>query len=350
MSPKLRLIDIAKKANVSLGTVDRVVNNRGKAAQKTEKLIREIIEEFGYEPNLRASSLSSKKRIKFAVLVPKPQGEDYWNKLLSGVRTADKMVSEFGVEVTEFLFDQDDDLMFLELCNQVIEIQFDGVLLVPVFQKESNEFIQRLEQKKIPYVFIDSMIEGASPLCSISQNNFQSGLLAAKLLNYCIQSGDELLLISPLSNTGNFDHMQERSYGFKSFFKAEMHEKTIIHTIEIVNPRFENLAAVLDEKLIQYPNIKGIFINNSKAYQIARYLNENIILTVKIVGFDLIDQNIKYLQSGIIEFILFDYAEKQGGMGIQILFDYLVKKQETVKRINMPINIVTKENLDGFLA
>ena len=331
MNPKLRLIDIAKKANVSLGTVDRVVNNRGKAAPKTEKLIREIIEEFGYEPNLRASSLSSKKRIKFAVLVPKPQGE-------------------FGVEVTEFLFDQDDDLMFLELCNQVIEIQFDGVLLVPVFQKESNEFIQRLEQEKIPYVFIDSMIEGASPLCSISQNNFQSGLLAAKLLNYCIQSGDELLLISPLSNTGNFDHMQERSYGFKSFFKAEMHEKTIIHTIEIVNPRFENLAAVLDEKLIQYPNIKGIFINNSKAYQIARYLNENIILTVKIVGFDLIDQNIRYLQSGIIEFILFDYAEKQGGMGIQILFDYLVKKLETVKRINMPINIVTKENLDGFLA
>ena len=43
MNPKIRLIDIAKKANVSLGTVDRVVNNRGNVATKTEKKIRDIM-------------------------------------------------------------------------------------------------------------------------------------------------------------------------------------------------------------------------------------------------------------------------------------------------------------------
>ena len=64
-----------------MGTVDRVVNKRGKVATKTEKLILEIMNEFDYQPNLMASSLSSKKKTKFAVLIPKPQGEDYWSKI-----------------------------------------------------------------------------------------------------------------------------------------------------------------------------------------------------------------------------------------------------------------------------
>ena len=350
MSPKLRLVDIARKANVSLGTVDRVVNNRGKAAPKTEKLIREIIKEFGYEPNLRARSLSSKKETKFAVLIPKPQGEDYWNKLLNGIKKAEKSIYEFGVKITEFFFDQDDDIQFTELGLEILKANFDGVLLVPVFQTETYEFIERLEQARIPYVFIDTMLEKASPLCSISQNNFQSGVLAAKLLNYSMESGDEILSISHPTHSGNFDHMQDRLNGFKSYFETLLLEKPILHSIEIVNPKFESLAALLNEKLNQHPNIKGIFINNSKAYQIARYLNENNILSVKLVGFDLIEPNIRYLQDGTIEFILFDYAEDQGEMGIQALFDTVVKKKDTSRRINMPINIVTRENLEGFLS
>lgn len=350
MSPKLRLIDIAKKANVSLGTVDRVVNNRGKVASKTEKLILEIMNEFDYQPNLMASFLSSKKKTNFAVLIPKPQGEDYWNKILSGIETAEKAVTEFGVEVSKFLYDQDDDVQFKELALQILETRFDGVLLAPLFHREAKEFVQRLEKENIPFVFIDSFIEQTQPVCSVSQNNFQSGMLAAKLLDYGIKQGDEILSISYLTHNDNFDIMQERSNGFKSYFDTRTKEKRILHPLEIISSKFEKLAALLDEKFIQLPNIKGIFIDNSKAHWVARYLHENNISSVILVGFDLIKQNIRYLQDGIIDFILFDYVEKQGEMGLQILFDHIIKKKKTALRINMPIHIVTKENLEGFLS
>jgi LacI family transcriptional regulator len=350
MTQKARLIDIAKKAKVSIGTVDRVVNKRGKVAPETEKLILEIMSEFNYQPNLMASSLSSKKKTVFAVLLPKPQGEDYWQKILSGIKKAEKSIKEFSVEVIEFLYEQDDDIRFAELASQMLETRFDGILLAPAFPKEAKRFVLSLEERNIPYIFIDSTIEDTNPLCSISQNVFQSGVLAAKLIEYGLGNKDEVLLISNLKYADNFELIQERSNGFKSFFKTKQTGKRIVHSLEIVNPKYENLAVLLKEKLLQLPGIKAIFIDNSKSHWVARYLNEHTISTIRIVGFDLIEQNIKCLQNGSIDFLLFDYAENQGEMGIQILFDKVVKKKSTPQKINMPIHIVTKENLEGFLS
>jgi LacI family transcriptional regulator len=146
-----------------------------------------------------------------------------------------------------------------------------------------------------------------------------------------------------------FEHVQERLNGLKYFFETQTSNKRTIHFLEIVNPKFEKLAVLLKEKLLQFPKIKGIFIDNSKAHWVGRILEVNNITKIKLIGFDLIEQNIRFLQNGTIDFILFDYAENQGEQGLQILFDYVVSKKTIVKRIKMPIYIVTKENLEGFL-
>lgn len=349
MTSKLRLVDIAKKANVSIGTVDRVVNKRGKVAPETEKAILDIMNEFDYQPNLMASSLASRKKTHFAVLLPKPQGEDYWNKILSGIRIAEKTFKEYGVKVSEFMYEQDDDIQFTEMASKILESKCEGVVLAPVFNKEAKMFVLDLEKENIPYVYIDSGIEGTHPLCSISLDDFQSGVLAAKLLNYGLNKEDEILSVSNLKYADHFDLIQDRSSGFISFFEGDKTGNRTIHTLEIVNPKYENLAALLNKKLEQLPMIKGIFIDNSKAHWVARYLNENNISCLRLVGFDLIEQNIRFLQNETIDFILFDYAENQGELGLQILFDSVVKKKATIERINMPIHIVTKENLEGFI-
>jgi len=349
MNPKIRLIDIAKKANVSLGTVDRVVNNRGNVATKTEKKIRDIMSEFDYQTNLMASSLSSKKRSIFAVLVPKPQGEDYWYKILSGIEKTEKAFMQFGVEIKKFLYYQDDNIQFTKLASQILKTRCEGVLLAPLFHKEAKGFVHDLEKENIPYVVIDSPIEGSRALCSISQDYFQSGVLAAKLIDYGLDKNDELLSISNIMFADYFEHIQERLNGLRYFFETQALNKRIIHSLEIVNPKFEKLDVLLKEKLLQFPKIKGIFIDNSKAHWVGRILSENNISKLKLIGFDLIEQNVRYLQNGIIDFILFDYAENQGEQGLQILFDHIVKKKTIVKRIKMPIYIITKENLEGFL-
>lgn len=59
---KSTIYDVAKKANVSIATVSKVVNNKGQISEKTRNHIKEVMEEMDYEPSIIAKALSGKKR------------------------------------------------------------------------------------------------------------------------------------------------------------------------------------------------------------------------------------------------------------------------------------------------
>ena len=59
----IRIVDIAKMAGVSVGTVDRVIHNRGRVSEENRKKVQTILEMVHYQPNLMARSLASKNNI-----------------------------------------------------------------------------------------------------------------------------------------------------------------------------------------------------------------------------------------------------------------------------------------------
>lgn len=59
----IRIVDIAKMAGVSVGTVDRVIHNRGRVSEENRKKVQAILEMVHYQPNLMARSLASKNSI-----------------------------------------------------------------------------------------------------------------------------------------------------------------------------------------------------------------------------------------------------------------------------------------------
>ena len=58
MAKQVRIKDIAIRAGVSAGTVDRVLHNRGEVKSKTKELILKIAKELDYKPNVAAQKLS----------------------------------------------------------------------------------------------------------------------------------------------------------------------------------------------------------------------------------------------------------------------------------------------------
>mgnify|MGYP001295840560 CR=1 FL=1 len=57
----IRIVDIAKMAGVSVGTVDRVIHNRGRVSEENRKKVQAILEMVHYQPNLMARSLAASK-------------------------------------------------------------------------------------------------------------------------------------------------------------------------------------------------------------------------------------------------------------------------------------------------
>ncbi len=68
-----------------------------------------------------------------------------------------------------------------------------------------------------------------------------------------------------------------------------------------------------------------------------------------LIGYDLITENLKFLQSGIIDFLIFQNPGLQANLGISYLIDLLVFEKEMPTKKLLPIEIVMKENYENYI-
>jgi len=303
-----------------------------------------------YQPNLLASTLASKKTFSFALLVPEPiSPESYWNKPIIGIRKAYKEIHQYGVTISTHLFKQSDPLTFKTKTKIILENNPEGVVLAPFFLRESKEFIDELKKRKIPYVFIDSNITECDKLSFIGQNSFQSGTLAAKLLDYSVSGDASILILHYAKHLDNTNHLVQREKGFYEYFsKNKPNTKRKLITQEIADPTSDESQNAIKTLLQNNPEIQGIFVTNSQVYYLANILEEMKLTNIRVIGHDLINENISFLKKGIVDFLICQRPEEQGYNAIITLFEHLVLKKEVKSENYTSIDIITKENLDYY--
>jgi len=152
MNGKIRIKDIAKMANVSVGTVDRVIHKRGEVSEDSYKRIMAILEKTGYKPNLVARSLSSNKIFKITALIPNPSQDEYWKMAAEGIRQAEEEWSHYRVNIQTFHFNLYNKSSFKKSAKDLIKLNPDGILTAPIFHDEAIEFFATCRQKKVPFV------------------------------------------------------------------------------------------------------------------------------------------------------------------------------------------------------
>src|SRR2546421_11755374 len=95
----IRIKDIAKAAGVSVGTVDRVLHNRGKVSEDALKKVTSILKANEYKPNIIARMLGSNRSYKIAVMLPNPDQDPYWAITRMGIAEAESEWIHYGVQV-----------------------------------------------------------------------------------------------------------------------------------------------------------------------------------------------------------------------------------------------------------
>nr|WP_281351402.1 LacI family DNA-binding transcriptional regulator [Prolixibacter denitrificans] len=339
---------MAEKAGVSIGTVDRVLHNRGEVSAATKEKILSIINDLDYRPNFLASSLASKKETSFAVLLPKaPTKESYWTRPLSGIDRAAEELAQFGVKLDLYLFDTDGSASFNEKTVDILENPPAGVLLAPWISREAKLFTSTLDALDIPYVYIDSNLKETHPVSYIGQNSFQSGYLAAKLLNYGLPEERVFLLIHIGRELDNQNHLHQREQGFFDYFKEKSIQQKVIK-MEIQESEAE-LKQQIAAKGLAPEKIDCVYVTNSRVHIVAEYFSK-LGLHPRILGYDLIPPNVKMLKKDAIDFLICQNPEEQGYNALNALFDHVLRKQPVEKEHFTSIDIITRENLDYYSA
>ncbi|WP_277345480.1 substrate-binding domain-containing protein [Maribellus sediminis] len=338
---------MAAKAKVSIGTVDRVLHNRGEVAEVTRKKILSIIDELNYQPNILASTLASKKSALFATLLPEPPSEEgYWNKPVIGVNKRIAELPQYGLQVQSFTFKQNESKSFSAECQKILELQPDGVVLAPFFKKEALLFIDQLKELNIPFVFIDSEIKDAGHLSYIGQDSYQSGLVSGKLLDMILPDGN-ILVVHFAKEMDNQNHLIQREKAFYDWFLKMRVTPHTLFTTDVPDTDDPTWMKKIEE-IIDTKNIKGIFVTNSKVFNIGNLLEQSGRKGIMVIGHDLVKENVEFLKKDLVQFLICQRPEEQGYNAINVLFRSVVQKREIEMENYTSIDIITKENVDYY--
>lgn len=340
------LKDIAEMAGVSRATVDRVIHGRGTVSKKTYEKIKLILDKINYQPNLVAQSLRKGTLCKIAVLMPDSDYDIFWKRAIDGIDIAMEELSILGINMQKHLFNPFKETSFQIHAKQVFKGDYDGVLVAPIFYNESMEFFNQCKEKELPYVTFNTFIGEDDKLCHVGQDLIQSGEIAGSLLHKIVSEKAAYLTIHIDEDIANARHMQEKEIGFKQFLSNAGVNDRNIHTLKIDEPGQieKKLIKLIDEN----SNIEGLFVTTSKVHYIADVV-EAYKLPVKIIGYDLIEDNLQHLESGNITFLIFQNPGVQASDALNILVDHLAFKKEVSNIKLLPIEIVVKENYRNYI-
>jgi LacI family transcriptional regulator len=345
----VRIKDIAQLSGVSVGTVDRVLHNRGKVSEDALKKVLKVLDQIDYKPNVIARTLGSNRAYRIAVLMPNPEQDPYWASSKAGIEQAEAEWMRYGLKVTPYFFNLYDKGSFTKVAEAAATDNPDGILIAPIFYHETLPFFNRFRTEGIPCVLFNTQIEEAAPVSFIGQDLYQSGRVGGELMELALKGDAGSLAVLHLNEVlENSVHLAKKERGFREYF-AKRNGSVVIKTLNLYNPTdsvlAEQLAGLLEDR-----SIKGIFVSTSKAtYLIASFLERQKKTGIKLIGYDMLLENIRYMKQGLIHFLIHQNPKRQAFLGIQHLVNHLILKKSPPERDLLPLEIISPENVDSYL-
>ncbi len=355
MEDKITVKEIARLAGVSIGTVDRVLHDRGGVSAETKERICGIIASLGYEPNILARQLSLKKTYTFRVIMPRSeQDSGYWALCLQGIKRAELALKLYGCAVRIDEFDRYDKSAYRELLADVLEDPCDGLLFAPVLPEILGPALARLgrdvEDGKLanpaPYVFFDGGLEGASPLAVVAQDPFRGGYLAGRVMSLLAPGTKRLVALSAHAEDR---HIAQRIDGFRSFFR-DRGQARCIDAVECPGlDRTPEGKIALEKVFGDAEDIGGVLVANSSGHLAGDWFAARGLKSrLAIVSWDAVPDNVRALREGAIDCLVSQRPAEQAREALELLFRTVVRGERgpaSSFSAEIPLELFFKENI-----
>ena len=146
----------------------------------------------------------------------------------------------------------------------------------------------------------------------------------------------------------NSVHLLQKEKGFREYF----HQKNTLD-FEIrefsLRPNEANFEEII-RNLINDPELRGIFVSTSKGTSVvARYLEKYHRQHIRLVGYDMLEENLKYLSKGTIDFLINQNPKRQAFLAIGHLANHLVFRKKAPDLELFPLEVITQQNVDSYL-
>jgi LacI family transcriptional regulator len=343
-SERITVKEIARLAGVSIGTVDRVLHDRGGVSSDTKRRIDGIIASLGFEPNLLARQLSLNKSYTFRAVLPRAdQDSGYWGLCLAGLRRAERDLAPYRTALRIDEFDRYDRDAYRALLEDLVADPCDGLLIAPVLPEDLLPALGRMGavgDGPMPYVFLDRDAPGAAPIAAIGQDAYRGGYLAGRIMSLLARGGGCLVAVS--AHAGD-RHIMHRIEGFKAFFGGGR-EIEVAECPELEAP--EDCDRYLGRLFDGRPGIAGALVANSSGHLVGDWLESRAARgSCAVLSWDLVPANARALREGGIDCVVSQRPAEQAREALDRLFRAVVRGESDPTPASIPLEVYFKENI-----
>lgn len=309
MKKEITIKDIAKKANVSVSTVSRVLNDKGRVSKNTKNRTLKIIEQMNYVQNSFAVSMVKKRSNMIVVMVP-DIFTTFYAEVIHGV---EEIAKKNGISTLVFttndLLEQEKIFLnggLLKVC--------DGVVAIP--GNNNPEIYKNFEK---PIIFVDRYIKNTD-INGVVIDNFDG---TYKLTKNLINNGHDKIAIIMGDKSLNIGG--ERLWGYQ---QALIDNGISIHDEYcFMGSWYEDNGYISVEKITKMKNPPTAILaaNSNISIGAIKYFNDNELEIGKDYSFVGFDENIltEFIKPKMT--IIKRPTLEMGRIAVEILIDMINK-------------------------
>ena len=342
---KIGVRELAKLANVSLGTVDRALHGRKEVNEKTRQRILKIAEKHGYSPNLTARALSvGRANIRIGVCIPR-EIHYFYDQLRDGIFDEARHFEHVGVDI---LYRPVDTLASKSnsVIKRLLESEIQALILTPGNPVEVAPLIEEAEKERnVRVVCVATDDSQSSRSTSISVDPYLNGALAAELMAKFVHGGSEVAVVTGMIAT---EDNGRKVAGFSEGFVKECTGCKIVEVIE-GHEEEEETFAKCTRLLRSYPKLAGVYISTVNCIPVCRAIEHRKRTgAVRVIATDLFAEAVPYFLNGVVSASIYQNPYRQGQTAVRLIVDHILHGASFPPVYYLNPAIALKSNLSLF--
>lgn len=346
MSNQPTIKDVARLAGVSIGTVDRVLHNRGRVSATNKAAVERAVESLHYRPSQVARALSIRRQnLKIGVSCPFVE-QDFWTDACQGIEYATQNLQKFGVEVILDKYQSYDAAAQLQSIHRLLPHNIQGLVIVPA--RDNAQMLNDTIPNHIPFCTVVDDCPQSRRLFHVGPNDYASGRALAKQAMLYRPTDLKAAIIAP---NINLEGTVQRVAGFRDKFIEDNLSDALLCICDIDGQTeklsYENIYEKTLELIKVYPDLNAIYVTNGLTQWVAAALiAAGKQKDVYVFGHEYTNMTKEFLESGSITAIIYQKPANQWNLAIQLLFEYILGEREILEsNINTECLLITKETL-----
>ncbi|MDD3335121.1 MAG: LacI family DNA-binding transcriptional regulator [Eubacteriales bacterium] len=334
--------EIAQICGVSRGTVDRVLNRRGRVKPETEQLILSTIESEGYTKSIVGRALSVKKTAPVIGTILCSEGNAFFDDVICGFTKAAEELSAYDAVLLQRTMRGHDVQRQLALLDEM-DGRVSALVIEPIndpaIEKRLIEFIQ----KGIPTVTVNTDIAVECRCCYVGSDYESGGKTAAALLELLTKGKGQVGVVEGVPTL--MGHVL-RQRGFEKRLRQCVSLPIVARESAMDNGC---LAYEVTQKMLrEHSEIDAIFVVAAGAAHVCQaVIDAGRKKDICMVAYDDIPATREMMRRGLIKAVVCQQPVEQGYRSVKAAFDMILSGQMLEdQRVIMENQIKIIENME----